>query len=400
MPISRGARPFLASAPVHLAVWGFCSAAGLLSVDGRTWLFLVGFVGFSVTGFAWHLFPTMARRPLVGLPNGPALWVAAESSVLFGVLGAWPVPEGSAGPGFAVGSRLIWLACTAVFVTALLRSRWSSSKGQEPPRRPADAAATVLFATAWPFGGLAAVLWLASAVARGPGFGYWLAGVHFFLLGQVVLLIVSVSLRLLPRFVGADGPRWLPDALAVCALGGAVTLPAMMLALPPRSAPALVLPGLLEAGAAVLFVAQLLWIGRRASTPRTAHWAYLASGLCLWAGGALGLLMVGASRFDLVGVHAWVNLVGFVTLMILGMWFSMIAPFQFISHRWTRRALGTGVALALASVGLTAVAGLAPAGSATVPSWAAGSAVAALGALWSAGTLPVLYPRSVRPSVG
>ena len=399
MPISRGARPFLASAPVHLAVWGFCSAAGLLSVDGRTWLFLVGFVGFSVMGFAWHLFPTMARRRLRGLPNRPALWAAAELSVLSGALGASPIPGGTAGLELTATSRLIWLACTALFVTALLRSRWGVPKGQEPSERPADPAAVVLFVAAWPFGVVAAALWAAGAVASGPGFGYWLAGVHFFLLGQVVLLILAVSLRLLPRFVGADGPRGLPEALAACALGGAVTLPAMMLALSPRSAAALALPGLPEAGAAVLFVVQLLWIGRRASTPRRAHWAYVASGLCLWTGGALGLLMVGASRFDLVGVHAWVNLVGFVTLIILGMWFSMIAPFQFVSHRWTQKALGVGVALALASVGLTSAAALGPAWSTAVPSWTPGSAVAALGALWSAGTLPVLYPQGARPSV-
>ena len=392
MVIGAGPRRFLASATLHLAAFGVLMATGRVGFDALLWLFLVGFLGHTLVGFAWHLAPSISRRRLVGVPSGPGYWFAAELSVLGGALGLSGELPPSIGQGFWSAAAVLWLAVSAVFTAALLRSSRSPALGAAPAPRPADAFAAKLFLLSWPFGVAAAALWALSALRTGPGLGYWLAGVHAFVLGQVALLIFGVSLRLLPRFMGADGPRWLAGGLVVSAVVGALGVPATMLLVPVGEIWVVGVPGLFEGLAAILFLAQILWIGARATTPRRVHVVYLTGAVLLCAGGALGLRMAATADLGIVGIHAWTTLLGFTGLMVLGMWFSMIAPFQFLSHRWTFRALAVGAILQVSAVLLVGSELAIPRSAVALAPALAGGLEAGLGALWALGTLPVLFP--------
>ncbi len=409
MVIAAPPRRFLATGPVHLALWGALTAVGPLSgtpvvgFSGLLWLLLVGFVGFVILGFAWHLFPSIARRRFRGVPESAAYWAAAELAVVLGLLGRSNVVPREAGGGLDLVGALAWLLVLAVFGGAVVRSaRAPPAGGGSPPpsSHRADRVAAGLFVVSWAFGVASAAAWVASTRSPGPGFGYWIAGVHLFLLGQVTLLIFGVSLRLLPRLVSADGPRGLAEALAVFGLAGAIGMPVGFLTTSPASATALVIPGTLEGIAALLFVTQLLWIGAHAGSPRRRLVVFIAGGVALCVGGGVGLGMVTSGDYSSVGLHAVTNLLGFVTLTVGGMWFSMIAPFQFISHRWSLRALVAttlGLLAAVVATGTGAVAG---------GSWAAdssgitGSLVLAVAVVWVVGSVPVLYARAEPPVAG
>ncbi len=398
MPMAAGPRRFLAASPVHLATWGLLTAVGGFAFNADLWLFMTGFVGFTLLGFAWHLFPALSRKRLKWVPDGTGYWVLGEVAVMAGLLGMSGLPGIPWAPVLGLLGTGAWLVVVTIFGGALVVSSRGRSLTAGPPERPADRTAVHLFSLAWPFGGVAAAFWGISLVWPGPSFGLWIAGVHLFLLGQVALSIFAVSLRMLPRFVGANAPRLVAQALGTFAISGAVSVPAALLLLPPGWTTLVAVPGLLEAMAALLFVVELVYLALRATTPRGAHAVYVASASCLCVGGAIGLFMVSSSDYGVVQAHVWTNLLGFVGLTVLGMWFSMIAPFQFVSHAWTLRILGVASALLLASVLVVDVSTglMLPRGGLWTE--AAGGIVLVLGSLWLAGSLPVLYPRLVSHS--
>ncbi len=399
MVIAPGPRRFLTAAPLHLVLLGLLVGVSGVPFEGLLWLFLVGFVGFTALGFAWHLFPSIFRRRLTGAPDGPAYWAVAEASVVLGLVGRSSLVPVSTGWAITLAGSGAWLLVLLAFVGTGLRSLRTPPPHTGPPERPADRVATLLFGSSWIFGIASALLWMASSVTPGPGFGFWLAGVHTYVLGQLALLIFGVSLRLIPRSAGTDAPAWVARSLAATGLTGAIGVPLGLLALAPREGALLLIAGLLEGTAAVLFVLQLFWLVTRARTPRRAHWVYLASGSCLLVGGSVGLWMISSGDYGLVKAHAWTNLLGFLGLMILGMWFSMVAPFQFVSHRWTLRALSTGAVLILASVAM-ALLNVESAVLGDLPGrWLFGGLLAALGVFWSVGSLPVLHWRVHHPSL-
>lgn len=109
-------------------------------------------------------------------------------------------------------------------------------------------------------------------------------------------------------------------------------------------------------------------------------------------GGAIGLWMVSKSDYTLVVTHALVNVLGFVGLTILIMWFGMIAPFQRVSHAWTRRLLWTLSAAWIVGLVVAATVGTSgwPNGGWLSPF--AGALLLGVAITWGAGTIPVLYP--------
>jgi hypothetical protein len=400
VPFSSVSRQFLTAGLVHLAAAGTVlllspSIASLaLRWNLLLWLLLIGFVGFTTTGLALRLFPTISRHAMPAPELGHIAFLLAELGVLLGAVGLtgvaspplrdWVFPLGA---GFILAAEAM---VVVLFSLTLTQPRFTTPA---PVTRTGDAGTVVLFLASWGSAAASGALFVLSGIGTGPGFGWWLAAVHLFLLGHVVLLITAVGLRMIPRSLGADIPRAFAYSITGLALAGAVLVPAGMLALPLGDSRDLAILGAPEAIFAVLLVSVLAWLGGRARTPRAELGLQLTSVCLLLVGGGLGLWMASESSYSLVFSHALVNVLGFVGLMILVEWFGMIAPFQRISHSWTRRMLWI---LASAWILGVVTAGTAGAWGSTAPDWAlplAGALVLGVALAWGAGTLPVLYPR-------
>ena len=402
MPLGEASRGFLIAAIAHLAV-----AAFLVLLDGQTavlttrwdslvWLLLIGFVGCTTSGFSLHLFPAVARRRVSKGAIELLAFGAVEAGVIGGTVSLYEEPAiPGLGGVFALASGFFLAGIGLIaflFVTALARPR-RTTPGPGPVPRAADPVTVPLFVVAWGAAVAAGLLFLLSGLTAGPGFGWWLAAVHLFVLGHATVLVASVSLRLVPRSLDADLSR--PAAVGLATLGalGAPLVPLGMLVLSPTESYLLAVWALPETAFAVLFVVLLVYLGLHARTPRPLLGLELSSSLLLLFGGGLGLWMVSESNYDPVVAHALVNVFGFLGLMILVMWFGMIAPFQRISHSWTRRMLWTLAGVWLA--GIVALAGVG-ANSPIVPgtvSAIGGGLLLAVALAGGIGTVPVLFPK-------
>ena len=398
MPLSGASRWFLSAAIAHLAAAGILllfepeTLALTLRWDLWLWLVLIGFVQCSTLGFSLHLFPAVSHRLRAKGPAEGVAFLFAESSVVFGVFALSPLASGF-GSEFSLAALFDLAAIGLVlslFVRAVLAPRLRTPG---PEVRPGDSVTVPLFLVAWSAALVAAALFVLSGLSEGPGFGWWLAAVHLFVLGHATVLIAAVSLRLTPRSLDADPPK-LPVAL-LAGLGtvGAALVPTGMLVLTPSEPMALALFAAPEAAFAVLFVGLLAHLGVRTRRPRRQLGLHLAGVVCLLAGGGLGLWMVSAADFGPVETHALVNVFGFVGLTIVIMWFGMIAPFQRISHAWTRRMLWGLSAGWLAAVGVLASAEAAGPGAQGIAIGVGGALLLAVALGWGAGTIPVLFPK-------
>jgi hypothetical protein len=399
VPFSAVSRQFLTAALVHLsasaALLLLGSDVGALTLrwDLFLWLLLIGFVGFTTAGFALHLFPTISRRPQPHPLIGQAAFLLAEGGLVFGAVGL----SGVASPPvlswvFSIGA-LLFLGSEATVVGLLVRELIEPRLlTPGPETRPGDAVTTPLFLASWASAVGSGGLFVLSGFSNGPGFGWWLAAVHLFVLGHATLLITAVSLRIVPRSVDADVSRPVVYSLTGLAIAGAGLVPVGMLVLPVSSSPDLALFAAPEAAFALLFISLLIRLVSRARTLR-AESALNVTGVTLFlVGGGIGLWMVSESDYTPVVAHALVNVLGFVGLTILIVWFGMIAPFQRISHAWTRRLLWT-----LSAAWIAALAVAVSAGSGGWPNvgWlssCAGAILLGVAIAWGAGTIPVLYP--------
>ncbi len=289
VPFAPATRAFLTAALVHLAA---AAAAVMLGTrveafTGRwdlvVWLLLLGFIGFTTAGFALHLFPPLSRRSPPPSWAGSISFLLAETGLVLGAAGlAGPPAPLSPGGIFSLGALLVLAGDTvilAVFLRALAEPRLPS-RGPEP--RPGDAVTVPLFLGSW----IAAVgsggLFFLSGRTAGPGFGWWIAAVHLFVLGHAVLLIVAVSLRLLPRSLDADVGRPTVALLAALAGAGALLVPLGMLRIPRSASPLLGLLAAPEAAFTVLFLAVILVLLHRARHPPGPRWGFRSRPLSLW----------------------------------------------------------------------------------------------------------------------
>lgn len=405
MPLSGASRGLLAAATANLGAAGalvvLAPESGVLSAHWSllVWLLLIGFISCTTTGFSLHLFPTVSRRLLPRWLPPAIVAVTLEASVVLGSY-ALALPFGgalerglfeAAAVAFLLSIALVFL----VFLGALAAPRLLTAT---PEARPGDVVTVALFLAAWTSALGAGTFFLLSNFGSGPGFGWWLAGVHLFVLGHATLLVAAVSLRLVPRSLGSDPPRAAGLALAGLGATGAAAVPlGMLLVSPldasPLDASPLVLFAAPEAAFAALFLGLLVYLGVTARTPRPQLALHLMAVMLLLLGGGLGLWMVAQSDFRFVVAHAAINVLGFLGLTIVIMWFAMIAPFQRVSHAWSRRMLW-----GLASVWLFGVTAFAALGSDTgiPPPWlsaVAGATLLAATVVWGAGTFPVLFPR-------
>ncbi len=385
---------------LHLAVAGLLLVAspwdGALAErwDALLWLLLIGFVGLSTAGFALHLFPAFAQRPLPHRPTDRLAFPLAEAAVLLGAVTLGEVPGAALpAPTLAIAAAL-YLGAVAILLSRFVgAARMAALVSRAGVSRPADRLVVPLFLASWSGAIAAGALFALSAFSDGPGFGWWVAGVHVFVLGHVVLLILGSSLRLVPRSLGADPPFSAALIVAVAGGVGAVSVPLGMLLVPTDAALPLALLGLPEAAAALGLLTVLFLLGGRARTPRSQLALHVGGIAFFCAGGGLGLWMVSVSSYGLLSAHALVNLVGFVGLTILVMSFGMLAPFQRVSHDWSRRMMWGLALLWVVAVGDLVVVGV-PLGPGTeLPYGLLGAATAIVAGLWAVGTIPVLYPR-------
>jgi hypothetical protein len=399
VPFSAVSRQFLTAALLHLSaaaallLLGSDIEALTLRWDLFIWLLLVGFVGFTIVGFALHLFPTISRRPQPRPWIGQAAFFLAEGGLLLGAVG---LSEATSPPlpwwVFSTGALLFLggeATVVGVFARELIEPRLLTPG---PESRPGDAVTVPLFLASWAAAVGSGGLFALSGIADGPGFGWWLAAVHLYVLGHAILLITAVSLRLVPRSLDADVSRRVVYTLAGLAITGAWLVALGMLVLPLTASRDLAFFAVPEAAFAVLFVSVLVLLASRARSPRAEAALNVTGATLFLVGGAIGLWMVSESDYTLVVVHALLNVLGFVGLTILIMWFAMIAPFQRISHAWTRRLLW--ILSAVWIVGLV-VAATAGAGGWPSVGWLspfAGALLLGVAITWGAGTIPVLYP--------
>ncbi len=399
MPFSAVSRQFLTAALAHLAAAGAVlllgSGAGALTVrwDFLVWLLLVGFVGFTTAGFALHLFPTISRRPQPPRWVGQAAFLLAEGGLVIGAVGL-SVATSPPLPGwvFSLGA-LLFLggegAVVGLFARDLIEPRLLT---QGPETRSGDAVTVPLFLVSWASAVGSGGLFVLSGFAEGPGFGWWLAAVHLFVLGHAVLLITAVSLRLVPRSLDADVSRPTVYLLASLGIVGAILVPVGMLGTSPSSAADLAVWAVPEAAFAILFVSVLIVLVIRARTPRAEVGLHLTSLTLFLIGGSIGLWMISESNYTPVVAHALVSVLGFVGITILFMWFGMIAPFQRISHAWTRRMLWALSATWIVGVVAVATEGAEGWSGAGWLSSLSGALLLGATIVWGAGTTPVLYP--------
>lgn len=406
VPFSDASRWFFTASLGHLAVAGALLLLGPESsaLTGRwdllVWLLLIGFIGCATLGFSLHLFPTVARRPMTKGASDRVAFVAAEGAVVLGSVAlAEPSWSPAAGGGYSIAAGLYLVAVGLVlsrFGRALARPLL---RAPGPESRPADAVTVPLFLVSWSAALGAAALFVLSGSTSGPGFGWWIAAVHLFVLGHVALLIAAVTLRLLPRALGSDTSRWAARSLVALGTMGAVSLPAGMLVLAPSSASDLVVFAAPEAAFAALFVGVIVGLGVRARDLRPQYGLYVAALLLLLVAGAVGLGMAVRSSYENLESHALVGVMGFAGLTILVSWFGMIAPFQRISHAWTRRMLWVLSVSWLLSV--IVLAGFGPTSN-PAANWTTrlgGGLLLGTATAWGAGTIPVLYP-SLNPLPG
>ncbi|MHB1435896.1 MAG: hypothetical protein ACYCPN_07605 [Thermoplasmata archaeon] len=406
MPLQTPSRILLTAALVHLALAGgllaFAPWTGVLDLRWAAflWLLLVGFVAFSTIGFALHLFPAVAQRPLPSRGVDWGIVLLAEGSTVLGVAALSGFsPSRNAGMGLVVAAALLILT----FAMVALRFAWALGgpmlTAVGPPVRPADFSTVPLFLASWAAGAGAGVLFLLSGLQNGPGFGWWLAGVHLFVLGHVILLIGAVSLRLVPRSLAADPARPMVYLMTVSGPLGAILVPAGMLWASQNPETTLTLLALPEMVFAVAFLVLLIDMARRAKTPRPQAALHVTAVAFFLGAGSVALWMLFTSAFRLVPVHALLGLWGFVGLTILLMWFGMIAPFQRVSHRWTQRMLWILSGAWVTAVLVFGLMGLLTASYAPWASEVSGALLAGVAVAWATGTLPVLFP-SLNPLPG
>lgn len=390
MTLSKSSKSFIAAGQVHLTVWGVLWTLNVLVVghlvtwDTLLWLFVIGFVGFTILGFSLHLFPFLSGKPLHVKPPQWPTFVLGEAAVVLGSIGlsgwtwAW------------ILGATCWLLTGGLTVSTFL-----FDVGRRAKARPIESETILLFAASWVFGLLAAVLWAATAWVPGlmdsPGLGLWVVGLHFYLLGQVTLLIFGVSIKMIPKAQSVTPPQVLTKAIPYLAISGAALIPAAMTMPLGLGLGAVALAAIPEGVAAILFLSCIVFLIVRAKTPKPAVFLYLVSALALLAAGSMGASIARDAAFSLVNAHALLALFGFVTIMIVGMSFSMLAPFQFVAHRVTLLVMRLELAF-FASV--TAVAVIAYDYHALPPmdaGLAVGVLVTAGATLLLLGSLPVIY---------
>lgn len=318
----RITRLFAASSGLYLLAWLGAALADALSPGAVPWraqlhLALFGFAGMMIFGMSYLFVPNFSGRMLARTDWAVAHLALAHAGVAGG---AAALAAGS--PADWVFMAL-WLAGGGLWTANLLATLKGPrlevlEKGlipledaAESPRKRVDRWARVATAVV-PIYLLAAS---AGFVASYAGVLAYPVPLHLYTTGFIALMIFGAGYHLLPRFTGVvPPPRFVALNVGLGAAGPALVGLSI-------GSPSGLFRGaaLLEATAGLLFagfvIGSLLKTGRR----HPAYLFYAASAVCLAAGVLLGLLFAVDYRWRIyTPVHAWVNLLGFAGLMIVG----------------------------------------------------------------------------------
>jgi hypothetical protein len=347
-PTAIVALAFLAASALDLAVEG----VSLPALRHAFPFYALGGFGLLIFGTSRLLVAGMAGRDVAG---------GRASSVLV----AWLAAVGAAGPFLA--PRLAWPLACAWSLAALAHAVVTVETAARPPsRRPLDAPAAVGGASArighaaLDAGSVAYAF--ASAIAVPLAFAGRVplpSAIHLVLLGFVVVTVMGVAARILPRFTRTTLNGAVLLTLAPFALAG----PALMtLGLAGRT-DLLEAGGAIEAVAFALFAARVVPLLARGGRARLRDAPYALALLAVALGGSLGLAAAwrvrGASAW--LAVHGALNAYGFVGLFVLGASAALYAP-AFRAGARAARAQERSV-LAAALGGLIAAAAGAAAGN-------------------------------------
>ncbi|WP_135363801.1 hypothetical protein [Halosimplex halophilum] len=346
--LSRWSRALVASGVCWLVAWQTATLAGL---PRRTTvvLGLYGFVLGVVFGKAYSLVPSYFDRSLAW-PRAPAvhlpLAVVGTAGLALAPLGGVPAAVGSLGAAAWAGGVAVFLATLAWTVRDNPTGAETGTGDHNADRRPVDRAANLFVPVVLAY--LAVGSWetLAARVAVAPAVldGYPPRATHLLAAGGAALLLFAVGFRLLPRFLVADLPSWVPWAVLVPGAIGPALLAAGLPAGPVFRAGAV-----LEAVAVAGFAAAYVRLYRASDRDRAGFLGpLLGAGFGVLAV-ALGLSFAfGPVAPALVAAHYRLNLLGFLGLSIVGVTFQFYPP-------TVGRFPGAGDALARAAMGLIAI---------------------------------------------
>ncbi|MBX0323704.1 hypothetical protein EGH21_11765 [Halomicroarcula sp. F13] len=345
--VSRWSRAFVAAGAAFLVATYLAVAAGL----GRRTVVTLGLYGFVfhvLFGKAYALVPSFFDRDLptaTPLPVQFALSVSGTVALAADSLGvtdqSWIGAAGGALWGLGVAVSLGTLAWT---VRDNLSGAATGTGGANADRRPVDRRANTAVPVAGTYLAVAAAVWLSAPFGRPPLATPQVS--HLLAAGTAALLVFGVGLRLFPRFLVADPPRWLVPVVLV---PGAVAPAALAAGLFDRRI--LLAGGVLEAVAVVGFAATYLALFVRSDRRRVGLWAVLLAVLAGVGGVTLGLTLAVVGRDPaLVTAHYRAMLLGFLGLTIVGATLQFYPPsvgaWPLASDRTAR------VAVALLAAGL------------------------------------------------
>ncbi|MFC7194539.1 hypothetical protein ACFQL4_07525 [Halosimplex aquaticum] len=323
--LSRWSRALVAVGVCWLVGW---QAAALAGFPRRTTvtLGLYGFVLHVVFGKAYSLVPSYFDRALAW-PHAPAVTLPL---VVVGSAGLAAEPvDGIPAVVGAVGAWS-WALGVAVFLGTLAWTLRDNLSGAETgtgdhnaDRRRIDRAANLFVPVVFAY--LAVGSWetLAARAAVSPLIdGYPPRATHLLAAGGAALLVFAVGFRLLPRFLVAGLPDWVPwVVLPTGALGPALLAAGLPAGTVFRTG------AVVEAVAVVGFAAAYAHLYRSSDRERVGFYGPLV-------GAGFGVLAVGLGLSfafwpvdpTLVAAHYRLNLLGFLGLTIVGVTFQFYPP--------------------------------------------------------------------------
>ncbi|WP_459192155.1 hypothetical protein [Halosimplex sp. J119] len=323
--LSRWSRSLVAAGVCWLVVWQAAAVAGITRRATVT-LGLFGFVFHVVFGKAYSLVPSYFDRELAW-PHVPAVHLPLA---VVGTAGLAAEPVDGMPEVVGAFGAWSWALGVAVFLGALVWTLRDNLTGAETgtgehnaDRRRIDRAANLFVPVVLAY--LAVGSWetLATTTVVSPLLdGYPPRATHLLAAGAAALLVFAVGFRLLPRFLVAGLPDWVPwVVLPAGALG-----PALLAAgLPAGSI--FRTGAVAEAVAVVGFAAAYAYLYRSSDRERVGFYGPLV-------GAGFGVLAVGLGLSfafgpidpALVAAHYRLNLLGFLGLTMVGVTFQFYPP--------------------------------------------------------------------------